>query len=36
MKETLNVTTQGQIMKDNPQKAKALAAKAGKVLVITR
>jgi hypothetical protein len=34
MKETLNVTMQGQIMKDDPQRAKALAAKAGKVLVI--
>lgn len=36
MKETLNVTMQGQIMKDDPQRAKALAAKAGKVLVISK
>lgn len=35
MKETLNVTQQGQIMKDDPQRAVALAAKAGKRLVIS-
>lgn len=34
MKETLNVTEQGKIMKENPERAKQLAAKAGKVLVI--
>jgi hypothetical protein len=36
MKETLNVTMQGKIMSEDPQRAKALAAKAGKVLVITK